>query len=362
MIWPRFCSISASMTEPMSPWIGAAMGWLLSNSVASMSTWMNFASGFHWGASRWPSSQLSRAPTSMTTSASRNASERAAATDCGWSSGSKPLAIDIGRNGSLGLSMNVLILLSPWAEGAPLPHPPRRALPPCQQPDGAVPRFRGGQLARRRVDHPPQRLRALVGVDDLAEHRGRDIQIDAAGPPGHRGADRPGDATPDVFGAVHPIGGLGEAFRRRHLVELLVVAAFEVDYVAVTGSRNLHHREAIRGGVRQRDQAVEESRARDRQADSRLLREEAGRGRRVDRVTFVAKADVADARCLRDPREVGDRDAHQSVDGLHVVELQRVNDQARTIGELLSRAGAIADGVGGMYGCHDARSSGNGWG
>ena len=44
-------------------------------------TWMNLASGFHCGASPWPSGQFSRAPTSITTSASRSASERAAAPD-----------------------------------------------------------------------------------------------------------------------------------------------------------------------------------------------------------------------------------------------------------------------------------------
>jgi hypothetical protein len=49
------------MTEPMSPISGAAMAWLLSSSVGSMSTWMNFATGFHCGASPWPSSQFSRA-------------------------------------------------------------------------------------------------------------------------------------------------------------------------------------------------------------------------------------------------------------------------------------------------------------
>src|SRR6185312_9853929 len=57
---PWLCSMSACISEPMSPASGAAIGWLLSNSAASMSTWMNLASGFHCGASPWPSSQLSR--------------------------------------------------------------------------------------------------------------------------------------------------------------------------------------------------------------------------------------------------------------------------------------------------------------
>ncbi len=76
-------AFSASITEPMSPTRGAAIGWLLSISLASMSAWMNVASGDQPGGSPWPSSQFSRAPTSMTTSALRSARDRAAATDCG---------------------------------------------------------------------------------------------------------------------------------------------------------------------------------------------------------------------------------------------------------------------------------------
>jgi len=46
------------------------------------------------------------------------------------------------------------------------------------------------------------------------------------------------------------------------------------------------------------------------------------------------RPDIAHTRCLRDPGEVGDRDADQSsVDGVHIVEFQGINDQARTIGQ-----------------------------
>jgi len=96
------------MTEPTSPTSGAAMGWLLSISAGAMSTWMNFASGFHTGASPWLSSQFSRAPMSMTTSARRSASDRAVAADCGWSSGSSPLAMDMGTYGMPVVSTNSL--------------------------------------------------------------------------------------------------------------------------------------------------------------------------------------------------------------------------------------------------------------
>ena len=83
---------------------GAAIATLLSASVGEMSTWMNCC----LPASLEPaapqvlplpcdSSQFRRAPTSITTSASASTYERAAEADCGWLSGSRPLAIDIGR-------------------------------------------------------------------------------------------------------------------------------------------------------------------------------------------------------------------------------------------------------------------------
>ena len=61
------------------------------------------------------SSQFSRAPTSITTSALPIAWERAAAADCGWSSGKRPFAIDIGRNGMPVVSIKERISASAWA-------------------------------------------------------------------------------------------------------------------------------------------------------------------------------------------------------------------------------------------------------
>ena len=137
------------------------------------------------------------------------------------------------------------------------------------------------------------------------EHRGRDVQVDAAGSARHRGADGPGDAAADVLGTVDAIGRLREPFGRRHLVQLLVVAAFQVDDVALAGSGDLHHRKAVRRRIRQGDEAVEEPRAGHRQAHAGLAREEPGRRGRVDGVAFVPEADVADARaCARRARSV----------------------------------------------------------
>ena len=82
----------------MSPISGAAMATLLSISVGEMSIWMNCLGAVPQVLPLpCESSQLSRAPTSITTSASASTCERVADADCGWVSGSRPLAIDIGR-------------------------------------------------------------------------------------------------------------------------------------------------------------------------------------------------------------------------------------------------------------------------
>ncbi len=90
--------------DPMSPTTGASMRTLLAASCGEMSIWMNF-----WRPqSLWDlapqvlplpcdSSQLRRAPISMTTSASGSTHDRAAEAHCSGTSGSRPLAIDIGR-------------------------------------------------------------------------------------------------------------------------------------------------------------------------------------------------------------------------------------------------------------------------
>jgi len=109
-------SSRAATHEPMSPTTGAAISTLLSISLGSISTWMNFL-----GASPqvrplpWLSSQLSRAPISMTVSESFSTVERAAPAHCGWVSGSRPLAMLIGRNGAPLFSTSALIASSAWA-------------------------------------------------------------------------------------------------------------------------------------------------------------------------------------------------------------------------------------------------------
>ena len=127
---------------------------------------------------------------------------------------------------------------------------------------------------------------------------------------------------------------LSERFGRRELIEFLVVALLEVDDVSLARTGDLNHRKAIRRGVGERDDSVEEAGRGDGQADARPLGEEPGRRCRVPRVAFVPETDVADARGLRDARHICDRDADDAVDGADVVELERVDDQVISVGEL----------------------------
>ena len=95
---------SADTQLPMSPTTGASMRTLLSASCGEMSIWMNFCPPHcfellppHVLPLPCDSSQLRRAPISITTSASGSTYERAAAADCSCVSGSNPFAIAIGR-------------------------------------------------------------------------------------------------------------------------------------------------------------------------------------------------------------------------------------------------------------------------
>ena len=100
----------------MSPTTGATISTFESISFGSMSIWMNF-----FGASPQvlplpcDSSQLRRAPISITTSESFSTVERAAPAHCGCVSGSRPLAMLIGRNGTPLFSTNARIASSACA-------------------------------------------------------------------------------------------------------------------------------------------------------------------------------------------------------------------------------------------------------
>ena len=94
----------AATHEPMSPTTGASMRTLLSASCGEMSICTNFLPPQslallppHVLPLPCDSSQLSRAPMSITTSDSGSTYERAAEADCSCVSGSRPLAMDMGR-------------------------------------------------------------------------------------------------------------------------------------------------------------------------------------------------------------------------------------------------------------------------
>ncbi|MCY1225461.1 hypothetical protein D9M68_620890 [compost metagenome] len=84
--------------------------------------------------------------------------------------------------------------------------------------------------------------------------------------------------------------------------------------------------------MRQRRQPVQETGRRHGQANARLLREKAGNRCGVACVLLVTEADDAHAVGLRQTREIGDRNAGQAVDVFDAVQLERVDDQMKTIG------------------------------
>jgi hypothetical protein len=87
--------------------------------------------------------------------------------------------------------------------------------------------------------------------------------------------------------------------------------------------------------VGQRIEAVQEARRGHRQADARLLREEAGDRCGIAGVLLVAEREHAHALGLRAAGQVGDRDAGQAVDRVDAVQLERIDDQLEAVDRLL---------------------------
>ena len=225
VIWPGLLrSTRASITDPISPTSGAAIGWLLSISAAAMSTWMNLASGLHCGASPVAEQPVQAGADQHHDVGCFSASERAVAADCGWSSGSRPLAIDIGTYGMPVASMKLPDPVVRLCVRGALAEHDQRPLGVGEQVDRAIHRLgpgncRGAGSTSRLSD----RRAGLCGIE-VAEHRCRDVEVDPAGTAGDRGADRAGDAAADVLGPADAVRGLGERLGRRELVHLLVVA------------------------------------------------------------------------------------------------------------------------------------------
>ena len=97
----------------------------------------------------------------------------------------------------------------------------------------------------------------------------------------------------------HAIGRLAERLGDRELIHFLIVALLQVDDLALGRAGDQDHREAVGGGVRERREPIEEARRRHRDADARLLGEEAGDRRRIAGVLLVAEREHAQPRGLR---------------------------------------------------------------
>ena len=154
----------------MSPTTGATISTLESISFGSMSIWMNF-----FGASPQvlplpcDSSQLRRAPISITTSASFSTVERAAPAHCGCGVGQQALGHAHGQERNAALLDEALIVVVGLRVGRALAEDDQRTLCALEHVERALDRGRGGDLRRRGVDHLDQRLLAGFGVHHLAE-------------------------------------------------------------------------------------------------------------------------------------------------------------------------------------------------
>ena len=107
------------------------------------------------------------------------------------------------------------------------------ALGALQHIERALDRIGRGNLGRRRIDDLDERLPSGLRVHDLTKQLGRQIEIDAARAPGHRSADRAGEADADVGGMQHAEGRLAERLGDGELVHLFVVALLQVDDLAL---------------------------------------------------------------------------------------------------------------------------------
>src|SRR6185312_16626562 len=107
----------------------------------------------------------------------------------------------------------------------------------------------------------------------------------------------------DVLSVQYAERRLAQRLCDRELVHLLIIALLQVDDLALGGTRDQDHREAVGGGMRKRIQPVEEAGRRHREADARFLREEARDRRGIARILLMAEGKHADAGGLRHAAE-----------------------------------------------------------
>ncbi len=300
-----------------------------------MSIWMNF-----FGASPQAlplpcdSSQLRRAPISMTTSESFSTVERAAPGALRMGVGQQALGHAHRQERNAAFFDKAADRVVGLRIGRAFAENDQRALGAFEHVERALDGVRRRNLRRRRVDDLHQRLSAGLGVHHLAEQLGRQIEIDAARTARDRGADGARQADADIRRMQHAERRLAQRLGDRELVHLLVVALLQVDDLALGRARNQDHREAIGRGVRQRGQAVEKAGRRHGEADAGLLGEEARDRGGIAGVLLVTEGEDADARGLRHAAEIRDRNAGHAVDRFDAVELERVDDEMKAVGQL----------------------------
>ena len=260
--------------------------------------------------------------------------------------GQQALAHAHRQEGNAGLLDQVADRVVRLRVGRALAEDDQRPLGALKHVERALDRLLRRDLRRRRIDDLDQRLLAGPSLHDLAEQLGRQIEVDAAGTARDRGADRARDTNADVGRVQHAERRLAERLGDRELVHLLVVALLQVDDLALGRARDQDHREAVGGGVRQRGETVEEAGRRNREADAGLLGEEARDRGGIASILFMPEREDANPGGLRHAAEVGDRNARHAVDRGEPVELERVDDQIESVGELL-----LGLGRGGHFQC-----------
>ena len=208
----------------------------------------------------------------------------------------------------------------------------QRTLGLAQQCEGGVDGFACRRHGRGGIGGGPEHVVGLPSVQRLCH--GVVGEIDVHGAWASRGGDvhGAGHHQGDVFDAVHAEGRLAEPLGVAHLVEAFVFAFVEVHDVA--GGRSADHddRESVHGGFQQGRQAVEEAWCGHGQRDRGARRDEAFRGRGVDRVLLVAHGDEAHSHVLGDACEIGDRDADHAIHVPDAVGQQRPGKVMRGVG------------------------------
>ena len=215
--------------------------------------------------------------------------------------------------------------------GGALAEDDQRTLGAAQHVERTLDGGRRRELRRRRIDHLDQRTAAGLGLHHLAEQLARQVEIHAARPARHRGADRARDADADIGRMQHAERRLAQRLGDGELVHLLVVALLQVDDLAFGRAADQDHRKAVRRRIGERHQAVQEARRRDREAHARRLCQPPRDRRRIAGVLLVPERDHPHPLGLRQTAQIGDRDARDVIDRLDAVQLQRVDDQVEPV-------------------------------